>query len=689
MAESKNVYGRKPGQKLAPLKERLKKLGLSRDWDFVLHLPLRYEDETSVTPIADLVPGVDQQVEGEVVRSQENRFRGSFAAWIDDGSDVLKLRYLHYFPSLREVLKEGKRVRLFGNPRRSYGGELEMIHPKTRNIKSDAELPKTLTPVYPAGEGITQPWLRKRIDRALMDVDIKDLLTEEERQSLGLPELRKAIESLHHPAPGASLEALQEKTDPAWQRLKFDELLAQQIALKRSRKLRETNKAPLMPFPKGRTDSLSFKFYKSLPFKLTGAQKRVWNEIVGSLQSDRPMNRLVQGDVGSGKTVIAALAACQAIDCGYQAALMAPTEILAEQHFRKIISWLEPFGVRVVWLSGKQKAKEKREALKAIADGAELVVGTHALIQPDVAFKALGLAIVDEQHRFGVNQRLQLRAEREDGFMPHLLMLSATPIPRTLAMSYLADVDVSVIDELPPGRQKIETKLLSMQRKEELIESIGQSLSHGAQAYWVCPLIEESEKIDLTAATETCEQICALLPNYRIELLHGKMTPEEKNVIMDRFVKGETQLLVSTTVIEVGVDVPNATIMVIEHAERFGLAQLHQLRGRVGRGSEKSFCVALFGNKLSDIGKERLKVFKSTTDGFEISRRDLELRGPGEFLGARQSGVALLRFANLDTDVDLVEKATHLAQRWIDENDERADTHAARWYESKEKFLEA
>lgn len=682
-----NSWKRKPGQKLAPLNDRLKKLGLVSDWDYVLHLPLRYEDETSVTPIADLEPGTDAQIEGTVTSNSDNRF-GNFVAWVEDDSDMLKARFIHFYPSVKESLKVGKKVRLYGTPRSAYGGGLEMIHPKVRTPKSSDELPKTLTPIYPAGEGITQTWLRKRIDRALLDVDISDLFSEEELKELHLPKLSEAINALHHPAADAKIGPLQDKTSPAWQRLKFDELLAQQISLRKSREMRDKNRGPVMPIRRGDQDSLTAKFFHSLPFKLTKAQVRVWKDIYESLSSERPMNRLVQGDVGSGKTVIAALAACQAIDNGYQAALMAPTEILAEQHFKKIISWLQPFGVRVVWLSGKQKAKEKREALAAIEDGAELVVGTHAIIQPDVKFKALGLAIVDEQHRFGVDQRLAIRAE-QSGLMPHLLMLSATPIPRTLAMSYLADIDVSVIDELPPGRKEITTKLVSMARKGDLIEWLGSNLAAGIQAYWVCPLIEESEKIDLTAATETCELIQQLLPKYKVELLHGRMTPEEKNEIMDRFVKGQTNLLVSTTVIEVGVDVPNAAIMVIEHAERFGLAQLHQLRGRVGRGTAKSYCFAIFGDQLSRIGKERLNVFKDTTDGFEISRKDLELRGPGEFLGARQSGAALLRFADFETDGALVEKAMTVAERWIREKDPRAEKHAARWYQSKERYLEA
>ena len=424
---------------------------------------------------------------------------------------------------------------------------------------------------------------------------------------------------------------------------------------------------------------------------MTGAQKRALSEVKRDMRSPYVMQRLIQGDVGSGKTIIAFLAMADAAHNDYQSAIMAPTEVLARQHYETFQKLCEEFGLKipVVLLTGSMTARQKRMAYEALQLYPNaMVVGTHALIQERAIYDNLALVITDEQHRFGVDQRLAIRAQ-QNGMMPHLLMLSATPIPRTLAMSYLADIDVSVIDELPPGRQEISTKLVSMSRKGDLVEWIGKSLAAGLQAYWVCPLIEESEKVDLTAATETCEEIKQILPQFKIELLHGKMTPEDKNAVMDRFVKGETKLLVSTTVIEVGVDVPNASIMVIEHAERFGLAQLHQLRGRVGRGSIKSYCFAIFGDQLSKIGKERLQVFNDTTDGFEISRRDLELRGPGEFLGARQSGAALLRFADFETDGFLVEKAMAMADKWIREKDPRAEKHAARWYQSKEKYLEA
>lgn len=682
--------GKPVKKKLPPLKERLAKIGLSREWDFVLHLPLRYEDKTQITPIAEAKPEQSVLIEGIVVESHELAFAKRFEAIVEDETGSIQVKFFKYFPSVKDTFKQGNKVLLFGKTKTAWKGNgLELIHPKSKISKPARELEKSLTPVYPASEGITQPWLKKRIQTALLNVDIVDLLTKEELTELSLPPLRKAIESIHYPAPDANLEELQSKTSPGWQRLKFDELLAQQIMLNLSRKRREALKAPEFVPPEDKESSLTGRLYRSLPFKLTQAQVRVWKEIVRSMHSSIPMNRLVQGDVGSGKTIIAAMSAALAIDNGFQAALMAPTEILAEQHFKKILEWLKPFGVKIVWLTGKLKAKEKKEALQSIANDADIVVGTHALIQEAVQYKNLGLAIVDEQHRFGVEQRLALRALGISGLMPHLLMLSATPIPRTLAMSYLSDVDISVIDELPPGRTPVNTKTYRLERKPEIIENVRQELRTGRQAYWVCPLIEESEKLDLTAATQSYEELQQALPEFNVELLHGKMTSEEKNEVMERFKSGETSLLVSTTVIEVGVDVPNATIMVIEHSERFGLSQLHQLRGRVGRGSGKSYCIALFGEKLSQEGKQRLKIFRETTDGFVIAKKDLELRGPGEFLGSRQSGIPLLRFANFDQDADLVEKAKKLAKRWLDDNDERAQTHASRWFESKEKYLEA
>lgn len=679
-------YPRKKGEKLAPLSERLARLGLNKDWDYVLHLPIRYEDETSLTPIGRLEPGQTQQCEGSVVRSERIRRPSGeqLQAIVADGSGTVTVRLLHFYPSQCKQLAVGQKVRLYGPVREGFLG-LEMLHPKIRNALNGLSLPTTLTPVYPAGEGITQTWLRKRISRALLDVEIKDLIPLEILKELKLPPLAEALRYIHHPPVGASLSALDERTDPAWLRLKFDELVAQQIALRLSRALKALYRAPqIAPNQHPVTD----KLFKELPFSLTRAQARVFEEIRKDLGKIVPMNRLVQGDVGSGKTVIAALAATLCIDAGFQAALMAPTEILAEQHFEKIAQWLTPLGIKIVWLAGKQKTKERNDSLQSIRSGeAQLIVGTHALIQESVQFSNLGLAIVDEQHRFGVQQRLALR-QTKDNRLPHLLMLSATPIPRTLAMSYLADLDVSVIDELPAGRQPITTKLVSLNRKHEVMSVINQQVAQGRQVYWVCPLIEESEKIDLTAATQTYEEITTQLPNLRVGLVHGALPAEDKQKIMQSFKEGKLDVLVATTVIEVGVDVPNATLMVIEHAERFGLAQLHQLRGRVGRGAQKSFCVLLYG-ELSDTGRERLKVIRESNDGFEIARRDLEIRGPGEFLGAKQSGVPLLRFADLKRDSSLLESARDFATQWLKDDPENANRHAKRWFSGYENYLEA
>ena len=678
---------RKKGEKLPPLKERLARIGLVNDWDYVLHLPLRYEDETAITPIADLVSGSPAQIVGVVI--DERVSPRSLTAVVEDNTGVLQVRLIHFFPSQAQQLRVGARVRLYGEPRSGWNQTLEMVHPRIkRAVERTDDLPTTLTPVYPAGEGITQPWLRKRIARALLDVDLTDLLPESIRTKLRLPPLRDALQYLHHPPRGATLADLDTHSCPAWQRLKLDELLAQQITLRHSRVLRGKSVAPVLAEPK--SGRITPDLIRGLPFRLTGAQARVWKEVGADLALPHPMNRLVQGDVGSGKTVIAALAACRAIECGYQAAIMAPTEILAEQHFRGISQWLEPLGIRIAFLTGHQKASERRAMLEDIASGrAQLAVGTHALIQDAVSFHKLGLAIIDEQHRFGVSQRLALRTAAADGLTPHLLMLSATPIPRTLAMSYLADFDVSVIDELPPGRQPVSTRIMPISRKPALIEGIGREVSRGHQAYWVCPLIEENEELDLTAAKETFEEIKSALPGVTVGLVHGELPQQEKDAVMQAFKAGEISLLVATTVIEVGVDVPNASTMVIEHAERFGLAQLHQLRGRIGRGSLKSWCILLYGEPLSENGKARLQVIRNTTDGFEIARKDLELRGPGEFLGARQSGVPMLRFASLEEDGELLDMARELGDEWLKNDPDTALRHAKRWFAGREGFLEA
>lgn len=677
-------------EKLAPLDVRLEKLGLVRDWDFALHLPLRYEDETSVTPIGSLAVNTHAQIEGRVADQRFVRTgRGQqLQAVVEDSTGSITIRFLHYFPSIQKQLAVGSTVRLYGEPREGYYGGLEMVHPRIKSGKAaETELPKALTPVYPAGEGIQQRWLRKRIDRALLDLDLTDLVPEAVRTKFGLPGLREALSYIHTPPSGADVIGLQERSAPAWRRLIFDELLAQQITLRESRAVAFQRTAPPLA---GDDAELVGCFLAQLPFNLTNAQRRVTDEILADLAANRPMHRLVQGDVGSGKTVVAALAALRAVASGHQASLMAPTEILAEQHFRKIAAWLEPLGIRTAWLTGRLKTAEKNAALEAVASGeARIVIGTHALIQEGVKFANLGLAIVDEQHRFGVAQRLALRTRPESALVPHLLMLSATPIPRTLAMSYLADLDVSVIDELPPGRTPVVTKTVKTSRKDDVLSVVRSIVAQGRQVYWVCPLIEESDKLDLTPATVCRDDLQQRLPDLTVGLVHGAMPAAEKDAVMQDFVSGLTQILVATTVIEVGVDVPNATLMVIEHAERFGLAQLHQLRGRVGRGAAQSACILLFGEDISPAGWERLKAIRDTTDGFEIARRDLEMRGPGEFLGERQSGTPLLRFADLDRDEALLAAARRTADAWLEKDRDAALRHAARWFKTAGEFLAA
>lgn len=691
----KSNTNEKPAKKKAEtvsVAERVARMGLINDWDFVLHLPLRYEDETRITRICDLKAGDWAQIQGTVIssRTQGGRFMQLIAS-VSDGTANIEIRFLHFYPKMRERFKSGTLLRLSGQVQQQpvqFGGGLQMLHPKIKDpITDTSELPSTLTPVYPAGEHITQTWLRKRIDRAMLDVDLTDIVPASFTQSLSLPTLRDALKSLHHPSPGADYEAYSERRTPEWRRLKFDELLAQQLTLRYAREVKSELQAPRLL---GTHGNLREKLTASLPFSLTGAQKRVLVEIYTDLAQNAPMNRLVQGDVGCGKTVVAALSALQAVDSGYQAALMAPTEILAEQHYLKLKPLLEPLGVKVVLLTGSLRTKEKVLRQDMVASGqSQVVIGTHALIQDAVKFHKLGLAIVDEQHRFGVEQRLKLRNAVQEGTLPHLLMLSATPIPRTLAMSYLADIDVSVIDELPPGRTPIVTTLISMDRTAEVTSAVQRAVSSGSQVYWVCPLIEDSEKSDLTAATLRRDALEQELPGCRVALVHGAMSAEEKQSIMNAFSSGEVDILVATTVIEVGVDVPNASVMIIEHAERFGLSQLHQLRGRVGRGSKKSFCLLLYAPNLSEVGKERLSVIRSSTDGFEIARQDLRLRGPGEFMGAKQSGAPLLRFADLDTDVELLDAARQAAQTWLTTDPKSALQHARRWFAGSGNFLQA
>ena len=691
----------------------LVKLGLVRPIDFALHLPMRYEDETRLVPIASLREGATAQVEA-VVRDCEVQIRGrrQLVVRASDGSDDLVLRFLHFYPSQQKALAVGNRVRVRGEARGGFFG-LEMVHPAFRVVAEGTPLPSALTPVYPTSAQLPQAYLRKAMDAALARVDLAELLPPQAVPT-GMMSLRDALNFLHHPAPNVGLATLEDRSHPAWHRLKFEELLAQQLSQLQAKRERERQRAPRFCVRQG---ALQEKLLAALPFELTGAQRRVVEQIANDLQREVPMHRLLQGDVGSGKTVVAALAAAIAIADGWQCALMAPTEILAEQHLRKLVGWLAPLGITVAWLTGSRKGKARTRMLEQVASGeAALVVGTHAVIQEQVHFAKLGLAIVDEQHRFGVQQRLALRdklvhqdrpssARGRDGegagvnpnhedavpaqLEPHLLMMSATPIPRTLAMTLFADLDVSTIDELPPGRTPVVTKLFADSKRAAVIERIRDAVAQGQQVYWVCPLIEESETLDLRNATETHAELSAALPGHAVGLLHGRMPAAEKAAAMALFSAGAMALLVSTTVIEVGVDVPNASLMVIEHAERFGLSQLHQLRGRVGRGSVASVCVLLYAAPLSDTGKARLKAMLETGDGFEIARRDLEIRGPGEFLGARQSGAPLLRFADLVLDEALVHAARASATLLLDQHPQAALDHVMRWLGGRSEYLKA
>ena len=672
---------------------KLARLGLHSDMDLVLHLPLRYEDETRIVPIreAGFMAGNAAQVEGVVTECDvQYRPRRQLVVTLADDSGQLVMRFLNFYGSQIKQLAAGARVRARGEVRHGFFGA-EMVHPAYKVVQEGDPLPDALTPVYPSGEGLPQTYLRKAIASALSRIDWRDTLSPALLASLGLAPFEASVKLLHNPPPDIDEHALAERTHPAWVRMKFDELLAQQLSLKRAQTARRARDAAALPV----TGPLSNAFLKNLPFQLTSAQQRVLEEIRADLRESYPMQRLLQGDVGSGKTVVAALAAAQAIDSGFQAALMAPTEILAEQHFRKIAQWMEPLGVKVAWLTGSLKKKEKIEAQAVIESGlAQLVIGTHALIQEGVGFAKLGLVIVDEQHRFGVGQRLALRNKGLAGHLsdcastvPHQLMMSATPIPRTLAMTYYADLEVSVIDELPPGRTPIVTRTVDQNRRDEVIARVHAAALEGRQAYWVCPLIEESEALQLQTATDTHAMLCEALPDLRVGLVHGRMKPAEKQTVMDAFSRGETHLLVATTVIEVGVDVRNASLMVIEHAERFGLSQLHQLHGRVGRGSAASVCLLLYQSPLGPVAKQRLMTMRETTDGFEIARRDLEIRGPGEFLGARQSGQAMLRFADLQTDQWLVEKARNVAQTLLRDDPATVEAHLARWLGGREEFL--
>ena len=660
---------------------KLDKLGLKNAWDVVLHLPLRYEDETQITPIVQAVMGASCQIEG-VVTQQEVKFKPRQQLLIqvcDDAGSVLVLRFIHFYASHQRQMAVGKRIRAVGEVKLGFHG-YEMIHPKVRDADGTV-LADSLTPIYPTVNGLQQPTLRRVVQAALKALPLQDTLPDVLLRQLGLPHLAESLHLLHAPPPSYTIQQLSDGALPAWQRLKFDELLAQQLSMRLARQKRMSGQTKAI-VGDGRFQQM---LLQALPFQLTGAQQRVLQEICGDMAQTYPMHRLLQGDVGSGKTIVAALSALTAIEAGFQVAVMAPTEILAEQHLLKFEQWFAPLGLSVVWLSGSQRKKAKEQAKEALLSGAtQIAVGTHALFQDDVQFQNLGLVIVDEQHRFGVAQRLALKNKGQD---VHQLMMSATPIPRTLAMSFFADLDVSMIDELPPRRTPIKTRLVNNARRVEVEGFVLNTCQQGQQVYWVCPLIEESETLQLQTAVETQAELQAALPELSIGLVHGRMKAAEKAAVMAAFSAGDLDVLVATTVIEVGVDVPNASLMVIEHAERMGLAQLHQLRGRVGRGAAASTCVLLFSEPLSELAKARLKVIYEHTDGFEIARQDLRIRGPGEFLGARQSGAPMLRFARLEEDMLLLEQARDVAPRLIEEQPEVVEAHLARWLGSREGFL--
>ncbi len=664
------------------LRKKLAKIGLHREADLLVHLPLRYEDETRITPVAQAPWGEPVQVE-VVVSSREVQLRPRRQMVVRalDDSGELTMRFFSAYPTQQAALSEGSRVRAFGEVRGGFFGA-EMVHPRFHKVASGEPLPTELTPIYPSTAGVANSALQKLIGKALATAELADTLPDDLRQRLKLPGLARSLLFLHRPPPETNLDTLHARNHPAWRRVKFDEVLAQQLSLRRAYLARREKGAPVLVA----RDDLGARLLDRLSFGLTGAQLRAMAEIAGDLAQPYPMQRLLQGDVGAGKTIVAALAACQAISAGWQAAFMAPTEILAEQHYLKLKDWLEPLGVRVAWLSGSLKSKAKRAQLAATAADAQLVVGTHALIQEGVDFARLGLAIVDEQHRFGVAQRLALRKK---GSNPHQLMMSATPIPRTLAMSYYADLDVTVLDGLPPGRTPVKTRLVADSRREDVVGFVKKHVGEGRQAYWVCPLIEESEALQLQTAQETWEALSAELSGLTVGLVHGRLKADEKQAVMAAFAAGEIDVLVATTVIEVGVDVPNASLMVIEHAERFGLSQLHQLRGRVGRGAHESICVLIYAGPLGEVARQRLKIIYENSDGFEIARQDLQIRGPGEFVGSRQSGVPLLRYVDLEMDADLVEMARGVAETMLTGHPDLAERHLQRWLGSREELLKS
>ncbi|WP_020207590.1 ATP-dependent DNA helicase RecG [Gilvimarinus chinensis] len=673
------------------LQGKLEKLGIFTVQQLLFHLPGRYADRTRVLPIGALQPSISAVVEGDV-RAADVVYgkRRSLLCRIQDGTGTLSLRFFHFNAAQKQRLVAGAKLRCFGEARRGANG-LEMVHPEYELLDQTQPTPLagSLTPHYPTTEGLTQPRLRTLTQQALEQLQytpIEELLPEPVRRQLHQIPLADALRLLHQPPADANLQQLADGIHPYQQRLAFEELLAQQLSMLQFRARAKQHRAP----PLTDQQRLGEQLKAHLPFSLTRAQERVNAEIATDLNKREPMLRLVQGDVGSGKTIVAALAALSAIACGKQAAVMAPTEILAEQHRLNFSAWLAPLGITPVFLSGRMRAKEKREALAAIASGeAQLVIGTHALFQDDVTFADLALAIIDEQHRFGVHQRLALSNKAPQGFTPHQLIMTATPIPRTLAMSAYADLDCSVIDELPPGRTPVATAVIADDRRDQVIQRVRAACASGRQAYWVCTLIEESEALEAQAAEATAATLQQQLPGLNVALVHGRMKGAEKDAVMSDFKAGNTQLLVATTVIEVGVDVPNASLMIIENPERLGLSQLHQLRGRVGRGAAASACVLLYGSPLSKHAKSRLRVMRESNDGFYIAEQDLELRGPGEVLGTKQTGEMEFRIADLARDSHLLPAVREAAELMVAHYPEQAAAVVERWLGGREQYLGA
>ncbi len=672
----------------AALAEKFAKVGLENLQDILFHLPLRYQDRTRVTPIGALRPGQDAVIEGVVAGADVLMGRRrSLLVRLQDGSGTLSLRFYHFSQAQKDALKRGTHLRCYGEARAGASG-LEIYHPEYRAISADDPLPveQSLTPIYPTTEGLTQQRLRSLSQQALARLgpqSLPDWLPPALAKEYQLGPLDQAIRYLHRPPPDADIDELTHGRHWAQQRLAFEELLTHQLSLQRMRENFRRQQAPSLPNAK----RLPAQFLANLGFQPTGAQQRVGAEIAYDLSQSEPMLRLIQGDVGAGKTVVAALAALQAIESGYQAALMAPTELLAEQHFISFSKWLAPLGIEVAWLAGKLKGKTRAAALEHIAGSARMVIGTHALFQEEVRFSRLALAIIDEQHRFGVQQRLALRQKGVDGRLcPHQLIMTATPIPRTLAMSAYADLDTSILDELPPGRTPVNTLVLADSRRPEVLERVRLGCAEGRQAYWVCTLIEESEELTCQAAETTFQELVAALGGLNVGLVHGRMKAAEKSAVMDSFKRGELQLLVATTVIEVGVDVPNASLMIIENPERLGLAQLHQLRGRVGRGSAVSHCVLLYHAPLSQLGRQRLGIMRETNDGFIIAEKDLELRGPGEMLGTRQTGLLQFKVADLLRDADLLPAVRDAAQTLLAEFPAHVSPLLERWLRHGQQY---